>query len=427
MDEITEFDREYTAKVNMFGFAFLAVHLPVLCGVALLTHASPLVAALICLVLLAGPAGLLLRDRSSSLAAIAIAIAAVGVSTLAIHVCHGMIEAHFELFVLIAMLTVFGRLAPLLVAGATIALHHVLFWLWLPASVFNYQASFSIVLLHAFFVILEVIPACWIAQQFGKAIRAQGIVSEQLGEAAEQVTASSVEIGEASNRLAHSASKQAATIEETSASSVEMSENSRRNAEASDSALSLMTTMDEQLAHANTDLRTMEAVVKDMVVSSKTISKVVKLIDGIAFQTSILSLNAAVEAAAAGESGAGFSVVAKEVGNLAQKSATAATDTAGLIDITLRSTQTGDAAVKALGAAMSRVIDTAALVKSQIALLKDASHNQNMAGGLIKRSLLDLGNSAQENAATAEQSAAVGACLTEQATALRNIVTLLQA
>jgi hypothetical protein len=426
MNSTTEFERNYTATVNSFGFLLLAIHLPVLCGVAFLMNGSPLLAAGVALLLLAGPAAVLYGERSSPVGSIALAISAMGMSALAIHVSNGMIESHFELFTLIAMLTVFGRVAPILAAAVTIALHHVIFWIWLPTSVFNYKASFSIVLVHALFVVFEAIPACWIARQFGKAIRAQGIVTEHLEGAADQVAASSKEITSASNRLASAACTQAATIEETSGSSVELSSNSSINAESSDKALRLMTEMDDQIDRANADLKTMQAVVFEMVGSSKKISKVVKLIDGIAFQTNILSLNAAVEAASAGESGAGFSVVAKEVGSLAQKSAMAATDTAALIDQTLQSTHTGETAVLALGVAMSRVTDTANLVRMQISILKNSCQDQNRAGAVIKQSLLELGNTAQETAAVAEQSAAAGSCLTEQATTLRKIVSLLQ-
>jgi methyl-accepting chemotaxis protein len=171
----------------------------------------------------------------------------------------------------------------------------------------------------------------------------------------------------------------------------------------------------------------MQNVVRDMVKSSEKISKVVKLIDGIAFQTNILSLNAAVEAAAAGAAGAGFSVVAKEVGNLAQKSAIAATDTAMLIEQTLHSTSTGQSAAVALGATMSRVTETATVVRSKIVLLRSACQGQDRAVSVIRQSMSELGNSAQETAAAAEQSAAAGVCLTDQAVMLRKIVQLLQA
>jgi hypothetical protein len=423
--ETSPFELDYNRKVNTYGFVLLAVHLPVLCTIATFTGSSPLATAGLLLLLLLGPAVILLNDRSSQVAGIAIAIAAMGISAVTIHVSGGMIEAHFEIFALLAMLIVFGRVAPLLAGGLTIALHHILFWLWLPTSVFNYQAGFAIVLLHAFFVILEVVPCCFIARQLGQAIRAKGIVLEHLGTAADSVALSSREITSSSNALASAASRQAATIEETSASSVQMALVSQQNTTVSDAALHSMTEMDLQIQNVNHDLHTMDKVIHDMVVSGKEISKVIKLIDGIAFQTNILSLNAAVEAASAGAYGAGFSVVAKEVGNLAQKSATAATDTAALIEVSLRNTQTGEAAIETLRSAMSRVTGTAGIIKSHIAALEGTSYQQLAAGTHIRNSMLLLGDTAQQTATGAEQAASAAQSLDDQARALHQVVVLL--
>jgi len=120
-------------------------------------------------------------------------------------------------------------------------------------------------------------------------------------------------------------------------------------------------------------------------------------------------------------------VVAKEVGNLAQKSATAATDTATLIEQTLESTSTGESAVLALGSTMSQVMETATVVREKIAQLRSACQGQDKAVSIIRQAISDLGNSAQETAAVAEQSAAAGACLTDQAMTLGEIVQLLRA
>jgi len=423
----TNFEIAYAARVNTYGFLLLAAHLPVFIVLALTMNGSVLTAVMFSLALLLGPGVLLMRDRSSTLCSVAIAVAAMGMSALAIHLSNGAIEAHFEIFVMLALLIVFGKQLPILLAGATIALHHVVFWLWLPTSVFNYKASFGMVLIHAFFVILEVVPACWIASQFGRSIRMQGIVMEHLGVSADQVNASAQEISQASGKLADAAVKQVARIHETSGSSVEMNSGTANNLATSDDLLNLIASMDDQLGQANHDLASMQAVVSEMVQSSKKISKVVKLIDGIAFQTNILSLNAAVEAAAAGAAGAGFSVVAKEVGNLAQKSAMAATDTAMLIEQTLQSTLTGEAAAMALGSAMSRVTETAGVARAKIAVLRSACQGQDRAVSIIRQSISELDNSVRETAAVAEQSAAAGVSLTGQALALREIVQLLQA
>lgn len=142
-DEWTPLETAYTRKVNTIGFLLLLLHLPLVCGVAFANRVSVPVCTVVMLLLLLGPAAILPRDRSSELAAIAIAVAAMGASAIVVYASNGLIEAHFELFVMIALLTVFGRVAPLLFAGATIALHHVIFWIWLPTVVFNYTRHLS--------------------------------------------------------------------------------------------------------------------------------------------------------------------------------------------------------------------------------------------------------------------------------------------
>jgi methyl-accepting chemotaxis protein len=163
-----------------------------------------------------------------------------------------------------------------------------------------------------------------------------------------------------------------------------------------------------------------------MVVSSGKIGKIVKTIDGIAFQTNILALNAAVEAATAGAYGAGFSVVATEVGSLAHRSAAAASDSAELIELALQNTQTGQRVVRELGLAMERATVTAELVRARITSMQGGSQTQCQAAAVIKQSMIQLGDSSQSTADGAERSAAAGLGLEKQADQLRGIVLMLQ-
>jgi Methyl-accepting chemotaxis protein (MCP) signalling domain len=426
-NEITSFELAYTKKVNTFGFLLLLLHLPVLCGVALFMHHSPLLAAGIMLLLLSGPAVILLRDRSSSLGAIAIAISAMGVSALAIHLCDGMIEAHFELFVLIAMLSVFGRVAPLLVAGATIALHHLLFWIWLPTSIFNYKASLGIVVLHAFFVILEVIPACWIARQFGRSIKAQGIVLEHLGAAAEQIAASAGEVSASSMTLAQGASQQAASIEETSAATVEINAMAQRNTENSQSTAAIVAESQIRSEANNRSLVEMVAAMKGINTSSEQISHIIKEIDQIAFQTNILALNAAVEAARAGESGMGFAVVADEVRSLAQRSALAARNTATLIEDSVAKSRAGMVKVDQVTNEIRSITAGSSKIKELVDEIKTASREQSRGIDQVSKAIHQMEKVTQSNAANAEETAAAAEQLTAQSHAIKDIVDRLAA
>jgi hypothetical protein len=426
-DQATPYELAYTKKVNTFGFLFLLSHLPILCLIALNTGVSLVLVALVMVLLLAGPAVLMMRDPSAQLGAIAIAIAAMGTSALAIYVSNGMIEAHFELFVLIAMLTVYGRVAPLLVAGATIALHHILFWLWLPTHIFNYKASFSIVLIHAFFVILEVIPACWIALQFGRSIKAQGVVVEHLGGAAEQITAAAAQISSSTQSLAQGASQQAASIEETSASTTEINSMANRNSENSLSAATIVSDAAIGFAGTNTSLAAMVTAMTEIQESSQKIARIIKDIDQISFQTRILALNAAVEAARAGEFGRGFAVVADEVGNLAERCAKAANDTTSLIEDCIAKARVGMDRVDQVADEIRTLTAGSAQMKMMVDEISLGSKEQSKGIEHISNSIHNMEQVTQSNAAFAEETAAAADELTSQANLLNDMVERLAA
>jgi hypothetical protein len=420
-DEWTPLETAYTRKVNTIGFLLLLLHLPIVCGVAFANGVSVPVSGIVMLLLLLGPAAILLGDRSSELGAIAIAVAAMGASAIVIYASNGLIEAHFELFVMIALLTVFGRVAPLLFAGATIALHHVIFWIWLPTAVFNYKASFGIVLLHAFFVVAEVIPACWIARQFGRSIHAQGIVAEHLGEAAERIAAAAAEVSAASQSLAQGASQQAASIEETSASTLEMSAMAKRNTEGARSTAIMASEAANGFAATDASLNNMVVAMAGINNSSEKISRIIKVIDQISFQTNILALNAAVEAARAGESGMGFAVVAEEVRNLAQQCAQAARDTSGLIEDCLAKSRTGNALVEEVATKIRSITAESSKMKLMVDEINRGSLEQTKGIDQVSRSIQQMENITHSNAAAAEETAASAGEMTAQAGVIKEI------
>ena len=422
MEDLTRYELDYAAKVNTIGFLLLAAHFPVLCLLGSLFHTGIAVAALSMLLMLIGPAILLLQDRSSPLGAIVLAIGAMGTSALTIYLCGGLIEAHFEIFVLIAMLAVFGRIAPLIAAGVTIALHHVLFWLWLPSSIFDHKAGIGTVSIHAFFVVLEILPTCWIANQFGKSIRAQGLVMGSLDGAASQIGAAAAQVANASQTLAQGATEQAGSIAEVLTSTEEIRTSSLQSAERSRSASKIIGDLHSRFGRVNQSLGETTAAMAAIRTSSAQVAKVAHAIDEIAFQTNILALNAAVEAARAGEAGQGFGVVAEEVRNLAQRSAAAARETSDLIEASLERSTLGVSKVDEVIRFISETTQTCSDLSKTSEEISQGCHLQFRRIEELAKALSSAERVTQENAANSEETAAVAEELSSQSDILRQLV-----
>jgi len=160
----------------------------------------------------------------------------------------------------------------------------------------------------------------------------------------------------------------------------------------------------------------------DINASSKKISDIIGVIDGIAFQTNILALNAAVEAARAGEQGRGFAVVAGEVRNLAQRSAQAAKEIKGLIGASVEKVDSGSRLVADAGKTMQEIVGSVQRVTDIIGEITAASSEQSDGIGQVNTTVTQLDQMTQQNAALVEQSAAAAESLKQQAAALAQVV-----
>jgi len=248
------------------------------------------------------------------------------------------------------------------------------------------------------------------------------ITTTSLSDGATQIAAGSSQVSSSSQTLAQGASEQAASLEETSASAEEITSMTRQNAANTNQVAQLMSTVDHRVAEGNSTLETMIASMKQIKGSSDKISKIIKVIDEIAFQTNILALNAAVEAARAGEAGMGFAVVADEVRNLAQRSAQAAKDTAALIEESIATANEGGIQLQKVADVVGSITEAANKVKVLVDEVNIGSQEQAKGIEEIARSLTEMDRVTQGTAAAAEESASASEQMSAQAQSFAHIV-----
>ena len=229
-----------------------------------------------------------------------------------------------------------------------------------------------------------------------------------------------------SQSLAHGASQQAASLEQSSSSAVEITAITRKNIENTRAVAALMGRTAQLVEGANHNLEEMVRSMQEIDNSSDKISRIIKVIDEIAFQTNILALNAAVEAARAGEAGMGFAVVAEEVRNLAQRSAQAARDTAVLIEESIAKSQEGGHKLQQVAGSIGQITGSASEVKILVDEVEAGSQEQARGIEQIGTAVGHMEQVTQQSASRAEQCAADTEQLAARARSLYGIVERLR-
>ncbi|NOU30485.1 MAG: hypothetical protein HOO96_21495 [Polyangiaceae bacterium] len=166
--EITPFEASYLRRLNRVGLGFFALCVPVFTGIAAANGTGALTAIALTMAVLLGPAVAFLTLKNPRSISVIYGVAAMCMGGVLVHLGQGpmQIEMHFFFFSVLAMLAVFGNPMVVLSATVTVALHHLVLWLLLPKSVFNYDAPVWVVGVHALFVVLESVAACFIARSF---------------------------------------------------------------------------------------------------------------------------------------------------------------------------------------------------------------------------------------------------------------------
>ncbi len=252
--------------------------------------------------------------------------------------------------------------------------------------------------------------------------RALARAVSELSNGATQVASAASQIASSSQALAQGSSEQAASLEETSASSEQINSMAQKNTENTRAAAELVGHLQGAFAETNRSLDGTVSAMQELSGASEKISKIIKVIDEIAFQTNILALNAAVEAARAGEAGMGFAVVADEVRNLAQRSAQAAKDTASLIEDSITRSRDGKSKVDHVASAIREIAQDSTKIQMLVDEVNVASQEQSRGIEQVAKAVLQMEQVTQRAAAGAEESASASTELTAQAEALRSIV-----
>ena len=241
-----------------------------------------------------------------------------------------------------------------------------------------------------------------------------------------QVLSSAEQVNTGAQSLSQGATEQASSIEELSANMQDISQSIQASTKTAGDAYKLQGEAGVAVLQSNEKMEEMRKAMDDITAKSNEISKIIKTIDDIAFQTNILSLNAAIEAARAGAAGKGFAVVADEVGNLAQKSAKAAQNTGLLIEETIEAVEKGAKITEETAESLNSVSKSTEEVNTLIEKISAASSKDLEGITSLNQGLQQISSVVQANSATAEQSAAASEELTGQANKMNELVERFQ-
>ena len=389
-------------------------------------------------------------SKSGALSRVALPVLGMTMVGLMIHVALGHSEAHFAVFAFLACLVVYRSSVAIIAGAVAIAIHHLSFnqfqtWGWGPMC-FT-EPSFMRVVEHAIYVVVESVVLILLALRaradFATAEELMRIVEQIQGDngtinlnashlavkgrvsrklvdalqhietAIQQVHRSSDAIRQASGDIAHGnqllssrTEDAAASIAQTAASVEEIASTIRASVDNAHQANQLAGQASDVATRGGEAVHRVVDTMSGIQQSSRKITDIIGVIDGIAFQTNILALNAAVEAARAGEQGRGFAVVASEVRSLAQRSAEAAKEIKQLITRSVEQVDSGSSLVGNTGEIIGEVVEQVRRVSTLVSEITVSSSEQNEGIGQINLAISRLDQTTQQNASMVEQTAA---------------------
>jgi methyl-accepting chemotaxis protein len=245
----------------------------------------------------------------------------------------------------------------------------------------------------------------------------------QIRQSAESINVASAEVASGNQDLSQRTETAASSLQQTASSMEELTATVRQSADAAAQANQLASTASSVAQRGGQVVSQVVGTMAEINESSKKISDIIAVIDGIAFQTNILALNAAVEAARAGEQGRGFAVVAGEVRSLAQRSAQAAKEIKALIGASVDKVESGSRLVKDAGTTMNEIVASVERVTAIIGEITAAASEQSGGIGEVNVAVTQLDQMTQQNAALVEEATAAAESLREQAHRLTSLVS----
>ncbi|NML17833.1 HAMP domain-containing protein [Azohydromonas sp. G-1-1-14] len=265
--------------------------------------------------------------------------------------------------------------------------------------------------------------------EFGRLLGALGHMEDTLTDLVTRIKRSTDTIATASRQidggngdLSRRTGQQAASLQQTAASMMQLTDTVKQNAERARSGTGLAAQASQVAEQGGVVMERVVGTMDAINTSSRKVSDIIDVIEGIAFQTNILALNAAVEAARAGEQGRGFAVVAGEVRHLAQRSSQAAKEIKGLITDAVEHVDSGSALVRQAGGTMRDIVQAVQRVNVILGEISAALVEQSSGIEQVNQAVSHMDRATQENAALVQQAGAATAALAAQAQALQGVV-----
>jgi methyl-accepting chemotaxis protein len=432
-----------------------------------LQFVEPTLAFVAAAVLMLLAVGAYLGARASLASRLLLTAALVGFVILHIQLARGMVEFHFGVFVTLSLLMVYLDWRPIMLGAALFAAHHVLFDRLLASGLGFYclnEPDFGRVVLHAIYVVVQTSlelmliaglvrvaregdelqtmvqrvnqpdgialdvrgfePTTPLGQALQSALQRMQQAVTTMRHSIDRIRSASEEIAAGNQNLNARTESAASSIEQTAASLEEFTTAIRQSDDAAHQAREMAQLNAQAAQRGGQVVGQVVSTMEDINQSSQKIGDIIGVIDGIAFQTNILALNASVEAARAGEQGRGFAVVAAEVRTLAQRSAVAAKEIKELIGASINKVGAGTVLVRSAGTTIAEVVQSADKVSAIIEGISRTTGEEASGIRQINQAVNLLDDSTQRNAALAEQSLAAARSLNDQAEELLKVIAV---